>query len=145
MADLKRLQRPIAVFDGASWQVTSAQQLMLPPLRNVLLWQPMSEYGEGLNRPIKPGVSHPLVVWVRGCIETLEQLNQNELNAEADGFGDWQIIAPTGQESLGFNDYYDPLLARKIGKFQAESGLKADRIIGLKTLLALQKATSETD
>ncbi len=142
LADLKRLQRSIAVYDGVSWQVTFAQQLSIKPLSNVILWQPMAAYGDGLNKPIKPGASHPLIVWARERIASLENINQQNVGVD-ESYGDWQVIAPVGQESLGFNEYYDPLLARKIGNFQTRSGLEADRIIGLKTLLALQIASQD--
>lgn len=141
LADLKRLQRPIAVFDGEQWSVQSANDLLLLPVRNVVLWQPMQEYGDGLTSPIKPGSSHPLVIWVREQIKLLES---DGVNTDAITLvpNDWQLIEPVsqkrGQQSLGFNEFYDPILATKIAHFQKSVGLTPDRIIGLKTLLALQ-------
>lgn len=141
LVDLKRLQRPIAVFDGEQWSVQPANDLLLPPVRSVILWQPMQEYGDGLTSPIKPGSSHPLVIWVREQIKLLESDGMNT-DAIEEVPNDWQIIAPAsqtrGQQSLGFNEFYDPLLATKIADFQKSVGLMPDRIIGLKTLLTLQ-------
>lgn len=142
LVDLKRLHRPIAVFDGGKWQVMPSADLQLLPVRNVILWQPMAGYGDGLITPIKPGSSHALILWVREQIKHVELSSAEIRGANSDAVSevpsDWQIIAPTGQQSLGFNEFYDPLLAKKIGEFQQRSGLTPDRIIGLKTLLALQ-------
>lgn len=137
LVDLKRLQRPIAAFDGEQWLVKPSNDLQLSPVRNVILWQPMQEYGDGLTSPIKPGSSHPLVLWIRDQIKLVESGGMNT-DAITEVPSDWQIIAPTGQQSLGFNEFYDPLLATKIADFQKSVGLTPDRIIGLKTLLALQ-------
>ena len=134
LSDLKRLNQPIAVFDGEQWQVMRAEQIMIPPVNAVILWQPMAGFESGLNRAIKPGQSHRLIIWVR------EQLKASDSDQNQ---GDWQIISPTGHSSLGFNEYYDPILANKVGSFQSKAGLTPDRIIGLKTLLALQNTANE--
>jgi general secretion pathway protein A len=64
-----------------------------------------------------------------------EQLAEQE---DGRSLAEWQVIAPAGGQALGFHHYYDPILAQKVANFQHQMGLKADRIIGLKTLLALQ-------
>jgi general secretion pathway protein A len=122
LSDLKRLQRPIAVYDGDQWQVRQTQELQVKPFRALILWQPV----EAFDKPIKPGGSHALIAWLRTGLETEGEQS------------DWQIISPTGSGSSGFDQYYDPILASKIGSFQQRMGLDNDRIIGLKTLLVLQ-------
>jgi general secretion pathway protein A len=122
LADLKRLRRPIAVYDGFQWQIRQAQKLQIKPQQALILWQPV----EAFNKPIKPGESHALIVWLR-------------TNLEAEGEeSDWQVISPTGSGSSGFNRYYDPVLVAKVGSFQQRVGLKSDQVIGLKTLLVLR-------
>ena len=122
LADLKRLKRPIAVYDGVQWQIRQANELQIKPQQSIILWQPL----EGFNKPIRPGDSHALIVWLR--THFVDEGDQ----------GDWQVISPTGSGALGFDRYYDPILANKIGGFQQRMGLKSDHIIGLKTLLVLQ-------
>jgi len=135
LKDLQRLQKPIAVFDGEQWRLVLADQLATRPISNLILWQPMTGFSAGLEKAIKPGESHELVAWVR------RQLADIQLTEAA--VGEWQVIAPTGQQSMGFHTFYDPILAEKIAIFQQQVGLKADRIIGLKTLLALQALVIE--
>ncbi len=134
LKDLQRLQKPIATFDGEQWRLVLADQLAIRPISSFILWQPVVGFS-ALGKAIKPGESHELVAWVR------RQLAETQL-AEA-AVGEWQVIAPTGQQSLGFHTFYDPILAGKIARFQKQVGLKADRIIGLKTLLALQAFVDE--
>ena len=125
LADLKRLRRPLAVFDGIQWQVRQPQELQVAPQQTLILWQSVA----GFSEPIKAGDTHPLIAWLRIHLE-----DEGEQS-------DWQIISPTGKGSLGFDRYYDPILAAKVGSFQQRLGLKSDRIIGLKTLLVLQDHT----
>lgn len=122
LAELQKLQQPMATFDGESWRITSPQQLVTLPLRSIILWQPVEDFG----KPIKPGASHSVITWVRDILAT-------ELAAI-----EWQIIVPDGASEHDFLTYYDPILAQKVASFQQAAGLKADKIIGLKTLLALQ-------
>lgn len=122
LADLKRLSRPIAVYDGIQWQVLQAGKLQIKPQQALILWHPV----EPFNKPIKPGSSHALITWLRTNLD---------MEGEQD---DWQVISPTGSNSSGFGRYYDPVLAAKVGSFQQRVGLESDRIIGLKTLLVLQ-------
>ncbi len=122
LADLKRLRRPLVVFDGIQWQVRQPDELQIKPQQSLILWQSV----EGFSKPIKPGDTHSLIVWLR-------------LHLEDEGEqSDWQVISPTGKGSSGFDRYYDPILAARVGNFQQKMGLKGDRIIGLKTLLVLQ-------
>lgn len=122
LADLKRLRRPVAVYDGMQWQIQQAQELQIRPKQALILWQPV----EGFSKPIKPGDSHALIAWLRTYLK------------DEGAQSDWQIISPTGSGSSGFDRYYDPILASKVGSFQQRMGLKNDRIIGLKTLLVLK-------
>jgi general secretion pathway protein A len=122
LAELQALQQPIAIFDGEHWQVVTANQLSVLPLRSLILWQPL----EGFKKPVKPGESHSLIAWVREAL------------ADESSYSEWQVIAPDGAPQHDFNFYYDPILSQKVSSFQRQAGLKADRIIGLKTLLALQ-------
>jgi general secretion pathway protein A len=129
LQDLKRLQRPLAIYDGLSWQVIAAENLTIAPLMSLILWQPIPGFSIDNSQPVKPGESHELIVWVRESL-------QSEL-ASAEG-NQWQVISPSGQQGPNFQSFYDPILADKVASFQKRAGLKADRIIGLKTLLALQ-------
>jgi general secretion pathway protein A len=126
LSDLKRLQRPIAVYDGVQWQIRQASALQIKPQQSFILWQSISDF----NKPIRPGDSHALIVWLRSHL------------AVDDEQSEWQVISPTGSGSSGFDRYYDPILANKVGSFQQQVGLKSDRIIGLKTLLVLQDRVS---
>tara|TARA_B110001454_G_scaffold1956_1_gene1791 strand:+ start:5606 stop:7114 length:1509 start_codon:yes stop_codon:yes gene_type:complete len=125
LTDLKRLRRPIAVYDGNEWQIRQPQELMMKPEQALILWQET----EGFKRAIKPGESSPLIAWLRPLLK-----NEGEQGSQAE----WQVISPTGSDSSGFDRYYDPILANKVASFQQRIGLKSDRIIGLKTLLAIQ-------
>lgn len=125
LAELRRLRQPLAIYDGQQWQVVSPDQIFVEPVGALVLWQPV----EGFSEPVSPGGSHSLIAWVR------EQLAEQE---DGRSLAEWQVIAPAGGQALGFHHYYDPILAQKVANFQHQVGLKADRIIGLKTLLALQ-------
>ncbi|CCK76253.1 Peptidoglycan-binding domain 1 protein [Oleispira antarctica RB-8] len=122
LAELKKLQQYIAIFEDGNWRVVTADQLTFKPLRSFILWQPVENFGKS----VKPGESHSLITWIR-----------NVLTDESASL-EWQIIAPEGAPEHDFQSYYDPILAQKVSSFQQSAGLKADRIIGLKTLLALQ-------
>ena len=130
LTDLKRLQRTVATYDGAKWQMQQPQELLMKPKQALILWQPI----EGFTKAIKPGESHSLISWVR--------LHLKDEGSRA-GEDEWQIISPTGSYSSGFDQYYDPILANKVASFQQRVGLKSDRIIGLKTLLAIQDYTDQ--
>lgn len=126
LADIKRLRRPVAVYDGAQWQIRQSNELQIKPQQSFILWLPVDDF----HKSIKPGDSHTLIAWLRTLL-----VGDGEQS-------DWQVISPTGFGSSGFNRYYDPILANKVGRFQQEMGLKSDRIIGLKTLLVLQDYAS---
>jgi general secretion pathway protein A len=122
LAELKGLKQHLAVFDGESWRITMADEVTTLPQRSIILWLPV----ESFDTPVKPGESHAVITWVRGIL--------------ADGSVpiEWQVISPNGAPEHDFNSFYDPILAQKVAFFQQLSGLKADRIIGMRTLLALQ-------
>lgn len=122
LSDIKRLRRPIAVYDGVQWHIYNTDELQIKPQQSFVLWQPESDF----DKPIRPGDSHEMIVWLRSHL------------ASDDEHSDWQVISPTGSGSSGFDRYYDPILATKVGNFQQKVGLKSDRVIGLKTLLVLK-------
>ena len=122
LADLKGLQKNMAIYDGEAWKIIVSSQLTMRPLRSIILWKPVTGY----EKPVKPGESHELITWVRDIL--VDEIS----------LGEWQVIAPSGSAGHDFHSYYDPILSQKVQAFQQKSGLKADRIIGLKTLIALQ-------
>lgn len=136
LKDLKRLKRPLAVYDGLTWQLVHAERLSLAPLMSLILWQPVPGFSIENSQPVKPGESHELIAWVRDSLQTQSLTTANN---------QWQVIAPAGQQGPDFKSFYDPILAEKVASFQTQVGLKPDRIIGLKTLLALQAAQAEKD
>jgi general secretion pathway protein A len=122
LADLQSLQQGLAIFDGEHWEIVSADQVTTLPQESLILWQPVKDF----DKPVRPGESHSLIPWVRRIL------------ADDSSSSDWQIIAPNGVSEFDFTSYYDPILAQNVASFQQMEGLTADRIIGLKTLLALQ-------
>ena len=122
VAELKTLKQPLAINNGDGWRVVAANQIKTKPEQSFILWQPV----EGYESAVKPGESHSLIAWVRDVL------------ADDAAMSDWQVISPDGAGEHDFLTYYDPILAEKVAVFQRSAGLKADRIIGLKTLLALQ-------
>ncbi|MEC8442866.1 MAG: AAA family ATPase [Pseudomonadota bacterium] len=102
-------------------------------------WQALAEYqggyaGEALvhwrppvsyQSPLKPGQTSPVVRWVRSELG----ITWNQ---------DWTSIGPGGVTVAADPDFYDPLLEQAVAEFQITQGLKADRIIGPKTLMYLQ-------
>lgn len=122
VSDLKTLNQPLAIYSGESWRVVHSNQVKTKPEQSFILWQPI----EGYTSAVKPGESHALIAWVRDVL------------ADDAAMSDWQVISPDGAGQHDFLTYYDPILAQKVATFQQDSGLKSDRIIGLKTLLALQ-------
>ena len=122
LTDLQGLQQRMAIFDGEYWRIVSGKQIKSIPQASIILWKPV----EGFEKPVRPGESNKLIAWVR------ELLADNSVSSE------WQVIAPEGALEHNFHAFYDPILAEKVANFQRLSGLNADRIIGLKTLLALQ-------
>ena len=87
----------------------------------VIFWQPPVPY----ESAVKPGQTSEVVRWVRSHLGiTWDQ--------------EWTSIGPGGVQVQADPDYYDPLLERAVAEFQIEKGLKADRIIGPKTLMYMQ-------
>lgn len=87
----------------------------------MILWNPPTEYVNA----VKPGQTAPVVRWVR-----------SKLGISWDQ--EWTTIGPGGVQVEMDPDYYDPLLERAVAEFQIAEGLKADRIIGPRTLMYLQ-------
>ena len=127
VSDLKTLKQPLAIYNGEDWKVVTSNQIKIKPKQSFILWQPI----EGYQSAVKPGESHSLIAWVRDVL------------AEDAAMSDWQVISPDGAGQHNFLIYYDPILAQKVAAFQQGVGLKSDRIIGLKTLLALQAKSQE--
>lgn len=132
LSDLKKLKRPLSVFDGLTWRVVLPEALLIKPQQVVLLWDEL----EGYKKPLRPGESSAFIPWLR---ETLQKRSSDvALTPAQEGTGAWQIIAPKGQPIENVGHFYDPLLAMQVADFQRRVGLKDDRIVGLKTLLVLQ-------
>ena len=95
--------------------------------RALLLWSVPAGY-TGL---VRPGESSAVIRWVR------QRLGQQATSG-------WQVIAPAGQRqpTTDVNELYDPLLARQVMVFQQQHGLAPDRIIGPRTLIAMQAMVS---
>lgn len=125
LKDLKKLTRPLAVFDGVSWKIVTPESLIISPQQVVVL----RLKSRTLIQSIRPGEVNPIIPWVR------EQLME-------EGDVQWQIIAPKGQEETNTDQFYDPLLADKVARFQKRIGLVSDKIIGMKTLLVMQDLAS---
>lgn len=88
----------------------------------LVLWHPP----EGYSDIIRPGEQSDVIFWVR------EQLG----SAWGD---DWQVIAPAGSTTITRSNVYDPILAQQVFDFQKQNGLLADKILGPRTLIALQQ------
>ena len=52
----------------------------------------------------------------------------------------WEVITPQGQAISSTGEFYDPLLANRVERFQRLNGLLADKILGPQTLYYLQQA-----
>ena len=87
----------------------------------MILWQGPADY----TSAVKPGETAPVIRWVR-----------SRLGAGWDK--EWTSIGPGGVQVEVNPEFYDPLLERAVAEFQIAEGLKADRIIGPKTLMYLQ-------
>ncbi len=87
----------------------------------VILWQAPADY----TSAVKPGETASVIRWVR-----------SRLGAGWDQ--EWTSIGPGGVQVEVNPEFYDPLLERAVAEFQIAAGLKADRIIGPKTLMYLQ-------
>ncbi|WP_157729945.1 ExeA family protein [Bacterioplanes sanyensis] len=112
-------------LDDRQWQSPQALQANNYAGQALILWQPPPGY-DGL---LRPGENSTLVPWLR------QRLGMPWSSG-------WQTIAPQGQAAVLPETLYDPLLANRIAQFQAQQGLTADRIVGPRTLLALQREGS---
>ena len=129
--ELQALRRPYLVYDelAGAWRwpdEMSGFSALHSAKRVLLLWRPVT-----LGKGIHPGMSHKIIPWIK------TQLLDDEV-----GLG-WQIITPNQKNIMSAERFYDPLLAVKVAVFQRDSGLVVDRIIGVKTLLALRDAVRE--
>jgi general secretion pathway protein A len=124
LADI-RAQRFPALVQGVDWRWRGAEQASSYPNnyqgQALILWQPPAGY----NGLLRPGERSALVPWLR------QRLGMDWQQG-------WQTIAPSGQAASLPQDLYDPLLANRVAQFQARQGLSADRIIGPRTVIALQ-------
>ncbi len=91
----------------------------------LLFWQPPPGFDQ--NALIKPGERSPVVSWAR-----------KQLGGGWDE--NWEVITPQGQAISSTGEFYDPLLANRVERFQRLNGLLADKILGPQTLYYLQQA-----
>jgi len=122
IADLRRSGQAVAVADPeGKWQLLDSTVSAISG-EALVLWQQPPGYNEAVN----PGETAEVVRWVRARLG----INWNQ---------EWTSIGPGGVQIEADPDFYDPLLERAVAEFQIANGLKADRIIGPKTLMYLQK------
>lgn len=131
LSSLQRLGLPVVIkqqvygSDAApQWQLIEQFSARQGKYLNeaLVLWQVPQGY-EGI---IRPGEQSDVIFWVR------EQLGS--------AWGaDWQVIAPSGSSAIPRSNVYDPILAQQVFDFQQQQGLKADKILGPRTLIALQQ------
>lgn len=89
----------------------------------LIVWQPPAGY----QQLIRPGQRSPVIAWVRDKLG----MRWGE---------DWQVIGNAGS-GADMANFYDPLLAREVADFQRRNGLQADKILGPRTLLKMQRMT----
>ncbi|MDF1762328.1 MAG: AAA family ATPase [Oleibacter sp.] len=120
--ELRSIKPPVAVrkADG-EWQVLDFQTQRYQG-EALVLW-PMPD---GYREPIRPGETSPVIREVRKI------LNVN-WNAE------WASIGPSGVSVIADPEFYDPLLEKAVTEFQLLNGLQADRVIGPRTLIYLNR------
>lgn len=123
LRELRQLKRPVMIKTTQGWQAMGAQMQGRYTKQALILWQPPANY----RRLIRPGDKSPVVQWVR---------NRFQLN-----MFNWTTINPASakKNTAPPEDFYDPLLARAVGKFQKKMGILNDQIIGPQTLLYLQE------
>lgn len=125
LSEVQRLQQPkllrTQTSEGLRWRATLTPQERYAG-QALVIWQPPVGYS---NQLVRPGQRGEIVPWVR------QQLGM-EWGSQ------WQVIAPSGQSQSLDEQLYDSLLAQEIERFQREQGLRADRILGPRTLLLLQ-------
>lgn len=121
LQELRRLGQPVAVktFGGDWYHINEYSSGYAGEA--LIFWTPPTVY----NNAVKPGESAPVVQWVRSQLD-------------ANWSQEWTSIGPSGVEVGIDPEFYDPLLERAVAEFQIEAGLRADRIIGPKTIMYLQ-------
>ena len=118
---LVRVQQPVALkVVGGDWYSLDEYQSGYTG-EAMIFWTPPTGYSSA----VKPGESAPVIRWIRTQLDA----NWNQ---------DWTSIGPSGVQVTMDPEFYDPLLERAVAEFQIEVGLKADRIIGPKTIMYLQ-------
>lgn len=88
----------------------------------LVLWQ----LPPGYEDTVKPGDTAAIIRWVRSRLG----INWNQ---------EWTSIGPGGVQFQADPEFYDPLLEQAVAEFQISHGLKADRIIGPRTLMHMQR------
>lgn len=121
LQELKEISQPTAVKVGPdTWATLSSYESGYVG-EALILWQAPVNY----DVAVRPGQTSTVVRWVRSQLD----ITWNQ---------DWTSIGPGGVQVQADPEFYDPLLERAVAEFQISKGLKADRIIGPKTLMYLQ-------
>lgn len=121
LEELSDITQPIAVKTSSEeWSlITSYEGGYVDEA--LIFWKAPANY----DTAVRPGQTSSVVRWVR-----------SQLDITWDK--EWTSIGPGGVEVQADPEFYDPLLERAVAEFQISKGLKADRIIGPKTLMYLQ-------
>lgn len=121
LQELKEISQPTAVKVGSdTWSTLSSYESGYVG-EALILWQAPVNY----DVAVRPGQTSAVIRWVRSQLD----ITWNQ---------DWTSIGPGGVQVQADPEFYDPLLERAVAEFQISKGLKADRIIGPKTLMYLQ-------
>lgn len=121
LEELKEVNQPAALKVGPETWVTLPSYQSGYVGEALILWQAPVNY----DVAVRPGQTSAVVRWVRAQLD----ITWNQ---------DWTSIGPGGVQVQADPEFYDPLLERAVAEFQISKGLKADRIIGPKTLMYLQ-------
>ncbi|TNC92396.1 MAG: hypothetical protein CSH36_04775 [Thalassolituus sp.] len=122
LTELKDLEQPVAVpVARGSWRVLSPD-ISVATGDALVLWQ----VPPGYEDTVKPGDKAAIIRWVRSRLG----INWNQ---------EWTSIGPGGVQFQADPEFYDPLLEQAVAEFQISHGLKADRIIGPRTLMHMQR------
>lgn len=121
--ELQRLKRPVMINTSNGWQAMGSQMQGQFLNQALILWQPPGNF----EQLVHPNERAAVVQWVRN------KLKLNMFN--------WKRISPLNEKNTkqALEDFYDPLLAKAVGDFQAQMGILSDQIIGPQTLLYLQE------
>ena len=121
LAELREINQPVAFKVGPDIWITLSEYESGYTGEALILWSAPVEY----DVAVRPGQTSPVIRWVRSQLAiTWDQ--------------EWTSIGPGGVQVQADPEFYDPLLERAVAEFQISKGLKADRIIGPKTLMYLQ-------